>query len=214
LPIQFHIIDGERKLPVADWFSLQTVVSLTGDVTVLAYSLTEAHGVAWLVLEEGNPGEPGRDVDSEHPERMKPRTPAEVPGVLIGTTDPRSLTVLIEALLELREQLETTHTPESVNRLDSEAAGAIVRYISASTACRTLSRALVNDPDERTCAHKYTVYRCPNPGCEYTHLNEKYEVEVKIPGAAPCSIWLRRASLEEGVWVWDCDTQSERAEAR
>jgi hypothetical protein len=86
---------------------LQTVVSCQGDIAVLTYGPDEnTHGVAWLVLEEGPIGEPGRETMKEEcPEKMEPRMLQDIPGVLIGAKDWKSLDALIKSLTELRDKL-------------------------------------------------------------------------------------------------------------
>lgn len=85
----------------------QTTISLLGDVSVLAYGPDEnTHGVAWLVLEDGPSGEPGRALLDECPEKVEPRRFEDITGVLIGAKDPRSLDVLIAILTELRDKLK------------------------------------------------------------------------------------------------------------
>jgi hypothetical protein len=85
----------------------QTTISLKGDIAVMTFGPDEnTHGVAWLVFEEGPPGEPGRDtIREECPEKLEPRMLQDIKGVLIGAKDPRSLDVLIKSLSELRDHL-------------------------------------------------------------------------------------------------------------
>lgn len=93
----------------------QTTISLRGDISVLTYGPDEStHGVAWLVLEEGPSGEPGRGtVAEECPEKMQPRKLRDIPGVLIGATDLRSLDAIIASLVELRDRLRGVPVTET-----------------------------------------------------------------------------------------------------
>jgi hypothetical protein len=95
---------------------LQTVVSCQGDIAVLTYGPDEnTHGVAWLLLEEGPSGEPGRETMKEEcPEKMEPRMLQDVPGVLIGAKDSKSLDALITSLTELRDRLRGGPVNEEV----------------------------------------------------------------------------------------------------
>lgn len=83
---------------------LQAKVSCMGDISVLTYGPDSA-GVGWLLLENGLPGEPGRLLEKECPEKMGFRKLSELPGVLIGATDPRSIDALIKNLTELRDAM-------------------------------------------------------------------------------------------------------------
>ncbi len=84
----------------------QVVVSCKGDIMVLGFDPRQeaCDGVAWLLFQEGEEGEPGRPVPdgvigSEvwiHKQK----------GVLVAAADPRSLTAIIDGLTILREQLE------------------------------------------------------------------------------------------------------------
>lgn len=105
----FRIREGkpaQAVVPLPDE-GLQAVVSCQGDIAVLTYGPDEnTHGVAWLLLEEGPGGEPGRETMKEEcPEKMEPRMLQDIPGVLIGAKDPKSLDSLITSLTELRDRL-------------------------------------------------------------------------------------------------------------
>jgi len=101
----------------------QTTISLRGDIAVMTYGPDlNTHGVAWLVLEEGPPGEPGRDTMKEEcPEKMEPRMLQDIPGVLIGAKDPRSLDVLIQSLSELRDRLRYGKPEGPLEAIDRQA---------------------------------------------------------------------------------------------
>jgi hypothetical protein len=80
-----------------------------GDIAVIPFCPAD-DGVAWLLLEEGPVGEPGRTINDEVD--MKPRLLAEQPGVLIGADDPRSLETIINALGVLRRLLKERQEAE------------------------------------------------------------------------------------------------------
>lgn len=90
MPIRF---DNEQQS------NEQAVVSCQGDVEVLTFPPGE-DGVAWLVLGDGEPGEPGR-----YQEDLSPRDLSAHRGVLVGFTDVRSVDVFLDALRLIRGQL-------------------------------------------------------------------------------------------------------------
>lgn len=101
----------------------QTTISLRGDIAVMTFGPdTNTHGIAWLVMEEGPPGEPGRETMGEEcPEKMEPRMLQDIQGVLIGANDPRSLDVLIKSLSELRDWLRYGKPEGPLEALDRQA---------------------------------------------------------------------------------------------
>lgn len=89
---------------------LQAKVSCMGDIAVMPFYPGDCDGVAWLLLEEGPVGEPGRTINDEVD--TGPRLLTEQPGVLIGAEDPRSLDAIINALSVLRTLLEEKQEAE------------------------------------------------------------------------------------------------------
>ena len=81
-----------------DFHDEQAVVSCKGDVVVLQFGPSD--GVAWLLLQEREAGEVGRDGPD-----LEPMCLREQPGVLVAADDPRSLDVIIDALVDLRVRL-------------------------------------------------------------------------------------------------------------
>jgi hypothetical protein len=81
----------------------QVVVSCQGDIAVQPFFPEVCDGVAWMLLAQGPPGEPGRNINGEVDEG--PRLLGEQAGVLIGAKDYRSLDVLIKVLTALRDRL-------------------------------------------------------------------------------------------------------------
>jgi len=96
--------EGEQELKAKKGEKIQTKVSLQGDIAVLPFFPTEdTDGIAWLLLQDtGRFGEPGREFDKD---LMGERMLAEEKGVIIGARNPESLTSIIDALCELRQQL-------------------------------------------------------------------------------------------------------------
>jgi hypothetical protein len=83
----------------------QTVVSHDGSVGVYTFDIASTEGTAWLLFQDHsgtNDGEPGRPIPSE---LMGERKLDETPGVLFGFKDPRSIDVIVEALVKLRREL-------------------------------------------------------------------------------------------------------------
>jgi hypothetical protein len=93
---------------------LQTKVSFNGDILILPFSPHQkaCDGVAWLLLQERSPGEVGREPTDQEvdPEICL----GEQPGVLLAAKDYRSLDVLIEALIGLRDDLKDMEIMESL----------------------------------------------------------------------------------------------------
>ena len=87
----------------------QAVVSCKGDVLVLSFGPVD--GVAWLLLQEREAGEVGR----EGPD-LEPMCLREQPGVLLAADDPRSLDVVIDALVDLRVRLAYQKGEDEVGR--------------------------------------------------------------------------------------------------
>lgn len=89
-----HVIAGE-----------QTVISHDGSVGVFTFDIASTEGTAWMLLKDCSatfPGEPGRQIPDE---LMGPKTLSEEPGVLFGFRNPKSVDVVIEALVKLRREL-------------------------------------------------------------------------------------------------------------
>lgn len=82
----------------------QVVVHCTGDILVLPFSPKQepCNGVAWLLLQEREGGEIGRDQPEGQDSFMCINGQ---PGVLIAADDYRSLDVIIDALSCLRNEL-------------------------------------------------------------------------------------------------------------
>lgn len=116
-------------------------VSCMGDIAVQPFFPEQCDGVAWLALSEGPPGEPGRNINGEVDEG--PRLLGEMEGVLIGATDHRSLSVLINALTALRDRLRDG--PPVVMGAEMEAD--IARGIAEQTA-KDVDRQILNDMEK------------------------------------------------------------------
>ena len=106
---------GAGEVQPLEGEALQTKVSCQGDIAVQSFYPEDCDGVAWLSLREGPAGEPGRDIRGEVDEG--PRLLGEQPGVLIGATDPRSLNVIIAAMMVLRDKLEHKGEPSLEHEL-------------------------------------------------------------------------------------------------
>ena len=79
------------------------MVSHDGSVGVYTFDIEE--GTAWLLFQDHsgtNEGKPGRPIPEE---LMGPRQLDQTPGVLFGFKDPRSIDVIVEALVKLRREL-------------------------------------------------------------------------------------------------------------
>lgn len=89
----------------------QTVVHCTGDVLVLPFSPKQkpCKGVAWLLLQEREKGEIGRDQPEGQDDFM---CVSGQPGVLIAADNYRSLDVIIDALKSLRNDLAMIEVEE------------------------------------------------------------------------------------------------------
>ena len=83
----------------------QAVVSFDGSVGVYTFDIASTEGTAWLLLQDHtgvNDGGPGRPIPDE---LMGPRMLGETPGVHFGFKNPKSIDVVIEALVKLRREL-------------------------------------------------------------------------------------------------------------
>lgn len=133
----FKIEEGEpaQQIMPMSGQGLQAVVSCQGDIAVLTYGPNEnSHGVAWLILEQGPNGEPGRETMKEEcPEKMEPRMLQDIEGVLIGAMDYRSLNALIASLVELRDRLMSTEGYGAEVEIIEEAGRRMVEEIQAET---------------------------------------------------------------------------------
>jgi hypothetical protein len=89
-----------------DFDEEQAIISLTGDILVLGFDPRQApmNGVAWCLLQEREAGEIGRTVN---PRMVDPKICLrEQPGILIAAENYRSLDVIIEELISLRDALK------------------------------------------------------------------------------------------------------------
>jgi hypothetical protein len=116
MPIEFH--------------DEQAVVSCKGDIATLPFSpLQEAcDGIAWLLLQEREEGDVGRSVPDGDPLCLH-----EQPGVLIAANDPKSLDVIISALISLRNDLAIHRRTKSWEPLKDESASVERRIGDAPT---------------------------------------------------------------------------------
>jgi hypothetical protein len=120
------IVSGEPKeLLLSSNEGIQVKVSCQGDIAVQTFGPDkDTFGIAWLLLTQGESGEPGRKLEVQDPMML-----SEQPGVVIGAKDPRSLDVLIEALDLLRCKLNE----QSQKRLiDDEVASLIAHALVGS----------------------------------------------------------------------------------
>lgn len=82
--------------------AMQAKVSCQGDIAVLPFFPDEnTHGIAWLLLQEGEGGEVGRPVPDEGPIDLN-----EAKGVIIGFENPESINVFLEALSAMQAKFK------------------------------------------------------------------------------------------------------------
>ena len=93
----------------------QTVVSFTGDILVLGFGPEQVpcDGTAWCLLQERQEGAIGRPVDPKEVDTEM--CIQEQPGVLLAARDYRSLDILIDTLVNLRDSLKEIHEDKSEN---------------------------------------------------------------------------------------------------
>jgi hypothetical protein len=93
MPISYRKLHGFQRRA--------TEVHCQGDIALYTFGPDEnTHGVAWLLLQEGLVGEPGRPVPARDALDLRDQE-----GVLIAADDVRSLDSIIEALTDLRDAL-------------------------------------------------------------------------------------------------------------
>lgn len=143
----------------------QAVVSCRGDIAVSTFGPAEdTNGVAWLAMEEGPQGEPGRPLWTECPEKAEPRMLQDIEGVLIAADDPRSLDVIIECLVDLRARLRGEVTRD---QMEAEMAAGMARETAKDVDRQLLAdveAAVADKRGEEKCKHDYCCSEEPCNG--------------------------------------------------